>query len=48
MTVLAICGGGILALFCVLAAWITIDLIADNVAGAFRDGLEALRDCLRP
>lgn len=37
-----------LAVLLVVAAWITLDLASDDIAGAFRDALDALRDALRP
>lgn len=31
-----------------LAFWITLDLASDNIAGAFRDALDAIRDAFKP
>lgn len=38
----------IIAVLLCLAAYITLDLASDDIAGAFRDALEAFRDSLRP
>lgn len=38
----------IIAVLLCIAAYITLDLASDDIAGAFRDALHALRDALRP
>lgn len=37
-----------IALLLGLSIYITLDLASDDIAGAFRDALDALRDAFRP